>query len=148
MGIMLSTIFSPVIRRPSREITAEIAHPDGMRTCPSLFMMFTFLKTAFFPLRKKTFIFQQRVTPLAKKRTSLLIKYTNDLLSYYKCSVLSILLNYPQLKSQTSSSGEAARSWRQLSKHFPCDNAHPRLFITLYIQVQTCYHVQNGRMSK
>ena len=43
MGIMLSTIFSPVIRRPSREITAEIAHPDGMRTCPSLFMMFTFL---------------------------------------------------------------------------------------------------------
>jgi hypothetical protein len=67
MGIMLSTIFSPVIRRPSREITAEIAHPDGMRTCPSLFMMFTFLKTVFFPLRKKTSFFQQKVTPLAKK---------------------------------------------------------------------------------
>ena len=32
---------------------AEIAHPDGMRTCPSLFMMFTFLKTAFFSVTKK-----------------------------------------------------------------------------------------------
>ena len=67
MGIMLSMIFSPVIRCPSREITAEIAHPDGMRTCPSLFMMFTFLKTALFPLRKKTFIFQQRAVPFAEK---------------------------------------------------------------------------------
>ncbi|MFQ8798284.1 MAG: hypothetical protein ACLR7Y_03800, partial [Dysosmobacter sp.] len=41
--------------------------PYRMRTCPSLFMMFTFLKTAFFPLRKKTSIFQQRAVPLAKK---------------------------------------------------------------------------------
>ena len=46
---------------------AEIAHPDGMRTCPSLFMMVTFLKTALFPLRKKTFIFQQRAVPFAEK---------------------------------------------------------------------------------
>jgi len=53
MGIMLSTIFSPVIRRPSREITAEIAHPDGMRTCPSLFMMFTLSQNGVFPVTKK-----------------------------------------------------------------------------------------------
>jgi hypothetical protein len=53
MGIMLSTIFSPVIRRPSREITAEIAHPDGMRTCPSLFMMFTLSQNGIFPVTKK-----------------------------------------------------------------------------------------------
>ena len=44
MGTMLSMIFPPVMRRPSREITAEIAHPDGMRTCPSFFMMFTLSK--------------------------------------------------------------------------------------------------------
>ena len=37
MGIMLSTIFSPVIRRPSREITAEIAHPDGMRGAVNIY---------------------------------------------------------------------------------------------------------------
>ena len=35
MGIMLSINFSPVILCPSREITAEMAQPDGILTCPS-----------------------------------------------------------------------------------------------------------------
>ena len=56
-GCAISAVISREGRRMTGEKIVEIAHPDGMRTCPSLFMMFTFLKTAFFPLRKKTFIF-------------------------------------------------------------------------------------------
>ena len=40
MGFMLSMIASPVIRRPSLEITAAIAQPDGIRTCPSILFIF------------------------------------------------------------------------------------------------------------
>jgi hypothetical protein len=36
---MLWIMDSPVIRFPSREMTAEMAHPEGMRTSPSSFIM-------------------------------------------------------------------------------------------------------------
>ena len=39
MGTMLLMMSSPVMRRPSREMTAEMAHPDGIRTCPSSFIV-------------------------------------------------------------------------------------------------------------
>ena len=35
MGFMLSMIFSPLIRSPFLEITAEMAQPDGFRNSPS-----------------------------------------------------------------------------------------------------------------
>ena len=39
MGIILSMIVSPVIRRPSLEVmTAEIAQPEGILICPSFFI--------------------------------------------------------------------------------------------------------------
>jgi len=72
-------------------------------------------------------------------------------------------LNYPQLKSQTSGSGDGAEASFLFNIHDFCAREHlysgtvqsalkllqqhPRL-LSLYIQVQTCYHVQNGRMSK
>ena len=31
---------SPLIRSPLREITAEIAQPEGLLTCPSFFILF------------------------------------------------------------------------------------------------------------
>ena len=39
MGFMLSIMAAPVILFPSLEMTAEIAQPDGMRTCPSKYFM-------------------------------------------------------------------------------------------------------------
>ena len=40
MGTMLFMIPSPLIRSPLREITAEIAQPEGILTCPSFFILF------------------------------------------------------------------------------------------------------------
>ena len=51
IGIMLFMTASPVMRRPSREMTAEMAHPEGMRISPSRFIII-----AFFPKIQKELI--------------------------------------------------------------------------------------------
>lgn len=54
MGFMLAMIFSPLIRRPSLEITAAIAQPEGIRIWPSICFM---LPT---PKKKKNEVCLQR----------------------------------------------------------------------------------------
>ena len=58
---MLFMTASPVMRRPSREMTAETAHPEGMWISPSRFM-----KIAFFPENTKGVHFTRGQTTLAK----------------------------------------------------------------------------------
>ena len=93
MGFMLSIMAAPVILFPSLEMTAEIAQPDGMRTCPSKYFMccspFRFDTLLYKIVKKRTLSIGRAYLSCGQTSLSVLVYHT-VLASLCQCTVSEI----------------------------------------------------------